>query len=181
MSHCQKVLWDTSQSIHTGRKGHPSLPKKQRENCAWTFNKCISWYPCSKISLVTEACFRSTCSSAQAVINELKEFKKVFSERLKIREMCLLLVLELCSLGTLHWGQNNKYNFDLKKLWRCSNKVLQYGARVLKPAFSELDVKKGYPQLGRTWWKLKMKGRFICSTLLRLILIKASNVLSIEV
>lgn len=47
--------------------------------------KCISWYPCSKISLAMEVCFRRTCSSAQAVINDLKEIKKVFSERLKIR------------------------------------------------------------------------------------------------
>lgn len=33
----------------------------------------------------------------------------------------------------------------------CSNKVIQYSARIPNPAFSEVDVKKGYPQRERTW------------------------------
>lgn len=71
---------------HSHRQERTFLtPQKIKREICLGFQKCISWYLRSKISLVMEACFRRTCSSAQAVITELKEFKKVFSERLKIR------------------------------------------------------------------------------------------------
>lgn len=83
MSHCQKVLWDTWQSIHTGRKGHSSLSKKIKGKMCLDLQKCISWYPCRKISLAMEASFSRTCSSSLTVINKLKELKKIFRERLR--------------------------------------------------------------------------------------------------
>lgn len=84
MSHCQKVLGERWQSIHTGRKGHSSLPKKIKWEVCLDLQKRISWYPCRKISLAMEASFSKTYSTALTVINKLKELKKIISEKLRI-------------------------------------------------------------------------------------------------
>lgn len=84
MSHCQKVLGEKWQSIHTGRKGHSSLPKNIKGEVSLDLQKFISWHLCNKISLAMEASFSRTRSSALSVINKLKELKKIFSERLRI-------------------------------------------------------------------------------------------------
>lgn len=58
--------------------------QKNKGRCVWTFKKSVSCYPCRKMRLAIETSFSRTCSSALTVINTLKEWKKIFSERLRI-------------------------------------------------------------------------------------------------